>query len=110
MADREWGIPNTLDTRFRIGWLTKQFTAAAMLAECGKLSLDDPLRRFVPDCPPAWAPVRIRQLLDHSSGIPDFVRLRFPQPAKLDETIALLERQPLDFAPGSETRYGNSGS
>ncbi len=116
LADREWGVPNTLDTRFKIGSLSKQFTAAAvlLLVQRGKLSLDDPLCRYVPDCPVAWAPIRIRQLLDHSSGIPDFVKLpgmrdRFPLPMKLDDTVALLKAQPLEFTPGSEAHYGNSG-
>jgi CubicO group peptidase (beta-lactamase class C family) len=116
LADREWGIPNSPDTKFRIGSLTKQFTAAGilLLVADGKLSLDDPVCRHVDHCPAAWKPIVIRQLLNHSSGIHDFVRLpgmrdRFTLPAKLDETIALLERQPLDFPPGTDARYGNSG-
>ncbi|MGN6111400.1 MAG: serine hydrolase domain-containing protein [Luteimonas sp.] len=116
LADREWGIPNSPDTKFRIGSLTKQFTAAGilLLAADGKLSLDDPVCRYVDHCPAAWKPIVIRQLLNHSSGIHDFVRLpgmrdRFTLPAKLDDTIALLERQPLDFPPGTDASYGNSG-
>jgi D-alanyl-D-alanine carboxypeptidase len=116
LADREWAQANTTDTRFRIGSLTKQFTAAAMLllAEQGKLSLDDPLCKHMPDCPAAWAPVRIRQLLSHSSGITDFVRLpgvmaRSVLPADLEANLRLLKAQPLDFSPGSQARYGNSG-
>jgi len=116
LADREWSIPNSAHTRFRIGSLTKQFTAAAMLllAQDGRLSLDDPLCTYLDHCPDAWRPIRIAQLLNHSSGIPDFVRLpgmrdRFTQPARLADTIALLEGQPLDFPPGSDARYGNSG-
>jgi CubicO group peptidase (beta-lactamase class C family) len=115
-ADREFAVANTPDTKFRIGSLTKQFTAAAilLLVEDGKLGLDDPLCRHLESCPEAWRPVTIRQLLNHSSGIPDFVGLpgvreQFALPRKLDDTLALLEAQPLDFAPGSDARYGNSG-
>jgi len=115
-ADREFRIANTPGTRFRIGSLTKQFTAAAilLLVQDGKLSLDDPLCRLVDPCPEAWRAIRVEQLLDHSSGIPDFVRLpgmsdRFTLPARLDDTIALLARQKLDFQPGTDARYGNSG-
>ncbi|MET1110057.1 MAG: serine hydrolase domain-containing protein [Allosphingosinicella sp.] len=116
LADREFEIANKPSTRFRIGSLTKQFTAAAilLLVQDGKLSLDDRLCRFVEPCPAAWRAIRIEQLLNHSSGIPDFVRLpgmreRFTLPAKLDDTVAMLARQPLDFPPGSDARYGNSG-
>lgn len=115
-ADREWNIPNTVTTRFRIGSLTKQFTATAimLLAQDGRLSLDDPICRFLDSCPEAWRPIRIAQLLNHSSGIPDFVRLpgmreRFTLPARLEDTIALVAARPLDFAPGTDARYGNSG-
>ncbi|MEO5493212.1 MAG: serine hydrolase domain-containing protein [Sphingomonas sp.] len=116
LADREFGIRNTPTTKFKIGSLTKQFTAAAilLLVEDGKLSLDDPLCRYVDPCPDAWRPIRIEQLLNHSSGIPDFVRLpgmrdRFTQPMKLADTVETLKREPLDFATGSDARYGNSG-
>jgi D-alanyl-D-alanine carboxypeptidase len=116
LADREWSISNTPRTRFRIGSLTKQFTAAAvmLLAQDGRLSLDDPVCTYVDHCPETWRPIRIVQLLNHSSGITDFVRLpgmrdRFTQPTRLADTIALLEAQALDFAPGSDARYGNSG-
>lgn len=116
MADREWGIPNSPDTKFRIGSLTKQFTAAGilLLAADGKLTLDDPVCRYVEHCPAAWKPIVLRQLLDHSSGIHDFVRLpgmrdRFTLPMKLEDTVAMLEKLPLDFPPGTDADYGNSG-
>jgi CubicO group peptidase (beta-lactamase class C family) len=116
MADYEFSIPNTPATKFKIGSVTKQFTAAAMLllVKDGKLSLEDPVCKFVSDCPASWRPITVRELLNHSSGIADFVKLpgmrdRFTLPMKLDQTIATLERQPLDFAPGSDAQYGNSG-
>lgn len=115
-ADREWDIANRPSTRFKIGSLTKQFTAGAMLLleQDGKLKLDDPLCRYVASCPEAWRPIRLEQLLNHSSGIPDFVRLpgmreRFTRHLDLDEIIRIIAAQPLDFAPGADARYGNSG-
>ena len=116
LADREWDIANSPATRFRIGSLTKQFTAGAMLLleQDGELKLDDSVCKYIEPCPDAWRPVRLTQLLDHSSGITDFVRLpgmreRFTQHMDLSEIIALIAAQPLDFAPGSDARYGNSG-
>lgn len=116
MADREWAIPNAADTKFKIGSLTKQFTAMGMLllVKDGKLGLDDSVCRYVTPCSAAWQPIVIRQLLNHSSGIPDFVRLpelqgHFNESWPLARTIALLESKPLDFAPGSSAHYGNSG-
>lgn len=116
LADREFGIRNTPTTKFKIGSITKQFTAAAMLllVEDRKLSLGDPVCKYVSGCPAAWQPITIRELLNHSSGIPDFVKLpgmrdRFTVPMKLEDMIATLERQPVEFPPGSDARYGNSG-
>jgi CubicO group peptidase (beta-lactamase class C family) len=116
LADREFGIKNTPQTKFKIGSLTKQFTATAMLLLVNdrKLSLEDPICNLVANCPTSWQPITIRELLNHSSGIPDFVKLpemrgRFTTPMSLANVIAMLERQPLDFAPGSDAQYGNSG-
>jgi D-alanyl-D-alanine carboxypeptidase len=116
LADREFGIRNSARTKFKIGSVTKQFTAMAilLLVKDGRLSLDDRVCRFIQACPTAWQSISIRELLNHSSGIPDFVKLpemrgRFTQPMDLNDTITMLERQPLDFPPGSEARYGNSG-
>jgi CubicO group peptidase (beta-lactamase class C family) len=116
LADRESVIGNTPNTKFKIGSLTKQFTAAAMLllVQDGELSLTDPICKYVPACPPAWQAIAVRELLNHSSGIPDFVKLpgmrdRFTLPMKLDDMITTLKRQPLDFSPGSDASYGNSG-
>jgi CubicO group peptidase (beta-lactamase class C family) len=72
MADREKGIPNTLQTIYRIGEMTMQFKAAALLLleQEGKLSLDDPICDYLDDCPEAWQPVTIHHLLSHTSGDP----------------------------------------
>ncbi|MFC6390804.1 serine hydrolase [Methylorubrum zatmanii] len=115
-ANREWDIPNTPQTHFRIGSLTKAFTAAAVLtlAEAGRLGLDDPLRRWVPSVPPAWEGVSLRHLLQHRSGIINFTALPnyFDQIARTDHTpaqiVALTAGEPLLFAPGTRFEYSNT--
>ncbi|MEO7797584.1 MAG: serine hydrolase domain-containing protein, partial [Opitutaceae bacterium] len=76
-ANIEWKIAHTLTTKFRIGSVTKQFTAAGilLLAERGKLSIDDGLGKFIPSAPETWKPVTLRQLLSHTGGIPSFTDL-----------------------------------
>lgn len=116
LADREWNQPNTIDTHFRIGSLTKAFTAAAILklAEAGKLSLDDPIARFVPQAPQAWEKVTLRHLLQHSSGIINYTALPayLPRISRVEqgpaETIALTTSEPLLFEPGSRFEYSNT--
>jgi CubicO group peptidase (beta-lactamase class C family) len=73
-ANLEWKIPNTPDTKFRLGSVTKQFTAASilLLEERGKLSITDPVKKYMPDAPAAWDKITIRHLLTHTSGIPNF--------------------------------------
>jgi D-alanyl-D-alanine carboxypeptidase len=117
LANREWGIPNTPDTKFRIGSITKQFTATAILqlAEAGKLSVDDPVSKYYLESPPAWSGITIRHLLTHTSGIPSFTATPhfFDQQARLDRTpkeiIELTQDKPLEFAPGSKYAYDNTG-
>ena len=74
IADLEWNVPVDASTIFRIGSTTKQFTAAAILklAEQGKLGLDDPLSRYVPEFDTGGRVVTIRQMLNHTSGIPEY--------------------------------------
>jgi CubicO group peptidase (beta-lactamase class C family) len=115
-ADLEWNIANTPDTRFRIGSITKQFTAAAilLLQEHGKLKVEAPLKTYLPDTPPAWSDVTIFNLLTHTSGIPDFIHLAdFPNfetlPLLPDQLIAKIRDKPLEFAPGSARSYSNAG-
>src|ERR1043166_6368456 len=73
-ANLEWDIPNAPSTKFRLGPITKQFTAASilLLAERGKLKLDDQLKTYLPDAPAAWDRITIFNLLTHTSGIPNF--------------------------------------
>lgn len=117
LADREWGVPNAPDTRFRIASLTKQFTAAAILklAESGRLGLDDPAIRHVPDLPAAWAPITVRMLLDHTSGLPNITALPdYPGTlSRLESSpralIGRLEREGLLFPAGTAQEYSNTG-
>jgi CubicO group peptidase (beta-lactamase class C family) len=116
MANLEDETPNTPQTRFRLGSITKQFTATAimMLEERGKLSVQDSICKYVTDCPQAWQQVTIRHLLSHTSGVPNFTS--FPdyaktmtQPATVDSLIARFKDKPLDFQPGERWSYSNSG-
>lgn len=77
MADIEGKIPITPATHFRLGSITKQFTAAAVLrlAEQGKLSLDDPLSKFLPGYPAPGASATVRQLLNHTSGVMPYTQI-----------------------------------
>jgi CubicO group peptidase (beta-lactamase class C family) len=117
-ANREWGVPNTVATRFRIASTTKQFTAALVLrlVEAGKLRLDAPIATYLPDYPrPQGDQVTLEHLLTHSSGIPDYPRLpRFyeEEAARSHTTaglLALFDSLPLEFPPGSKWSYSNSG-
>lgn len=115
-ANLEWDIPNTPTTKFRLGSITKQFTAASilLLEERGKLTLDDPIRKHVPDAPAAWDRITLFHLLTHSSGIPNFTNLPAYGSMKLQntpvaKTIATLYDRPLDFTPGERMSYSNSG-
>ena len=73
LADREHVLPNTPQMAFRIGSLTKQFTAMAILQlqQMGKLDVQDPICDYLQDCPVAWKSITIHQLLTHISGIPE---------------------------------------
>ncbi|HKG21904.1 MAG TPA: serine hydrolase [Blastocatellia bacterium] len=116
MADLENGVPNGPRTKFRLGSITKQFTATAimMLQERGKLSTQDPICKYVGDCPEAWRGVTVRHLLTHTSGIPSYTSLpdfvkTMSQPAKLEELIGRFKNRPLEFQPGEKFSYNNSG-
>jgi D-alanyl-D-alanine carboxypeptidase len=115
-ANREHDVRNTADTKFRIGSVTKQFTATGilLLEQDGKLSTADSVCKYLPNCPESWRSITLHHLLTHSSGIPDLVRLpEFPNmvtlPTTLDATIDHFRQLPLEFAPGTKVEYGNSG-
>jgi CubicO group peptidase (beta-lactamase class C family) len=114
-ADLERRIAVSPRSNFRLASLTKQFTAAAilLLAEDGVLSLDDPLRRWLPSLPDAVDAVTLRHLLSHTSGLVDYEDVMAPDtavPLRDADVLRLLDSQPRTyFAPGSRWRYSNSG-
>ena len=88
-AHLEWDIPNSPTTKFRIGSLTKQFTAACilLLEERAKLKVDDPIKKYMPDAPATWDKVTIFSLLSHTSGIPNFTEFRITVQRKLLQLV-----------------------
>ncbi|MGE0872302.1 MAG: serine hydrolase domain-containing protein [Kofleriaceae bacterium] len=114
-ADREARTPITRDTSFRIGSITKQFTATAilMLEARGKLAVTDPISKYLPAYPRPGAAITIHQLLTHTSGIPNYTELQEFAPQRnrqLDakHLLAMFSSLPLEFEPGSKWRYSNS--
>jgi D-alanyl-D-alanine carboxypeptidase len=116
LANREWGIPNAPDAEFWIGSITKQFTAVAILqlAEDGRLSLDDPISKFIEAAPPTWRGITVRQLLTHTSGIPNHTSL--PEwgaqtwvEHSPEDLVRFVRDRPLDFVPGTKFQYDNTG-
>lgn len=116
MANLELGVPVEPDMVFRLGSITKQFTAVAvlMLAEQGKLSLSDEITRFLPDYPTKGHKITVEHLLNHTSGIksytsmPEWLAL-WRKDTTVKELIDLFKDQPMDFAPGEKWSYNNSG-
>lgn len=119
MADLEHGIRNTVGTIFEAGSVSKQFTAAAvvLLAQDGLLGLDDDVRRYIPELPDYGDTIRIRHLLNHTSGLRDWGSVaaiagwgRGERTHTHDHVLDILARQrALNFAPGTEYSYSNSG-
>jgi CubicO group peptidase (beta-lactamase class C family) len=116
MANVEWDVPNTTATKFRLGSVTKQFTAAAilLLEERGKLKLDDRVKSYLPDSPMAWDRITIFNLLTHTAGIPNFTASPDYNTIKLsarsaDAAVTSFRDRPLDFGPGEQMSYSNSG-
>src|SRR5580658_4096669 len=115
-ANLEWNVPNSPTTKFRLGSITKQFTSASifLLEERGKLKVDDPVKKYMPDAPAAWDKITIYNLLTHTSGIPSFTG--FPDyrsteavPTTPEKLVARFRDKPLDFQPGEKWNYSNSG-
>lgn len=118
LANVEHGVPITPQTVFDIGSTSKQITAASilLLAQDGKLSLDDDVRKHIPEMPDFGTPVTLRHLLHHTSGVRDYITLlqlgeiSFEDVATDGDALAALSRQKaLDFRPGDEHGYSNSG-
>lgn len=112
MANYELNVPNTPQTVFRIGSITKQFTAMTimMLQERGKLNVNDPICIHLENCPAAWQPVTLRHLLTNTSGIPSYTELPdFDKISTRAELLDLFRDKPLEFTPGEKFAYSNSG-
>jgi len=116
MADLELSVAIDPDMVFRIGSMTKQFTSVAilMLMEQGKLALNDPLTKFLPDYPTQGRTITIEHLLTHTSGIKSYTGLTEWVPLKrkdmtVTEIIALSKDKPMEFEPGERWSYCNSG-
>lgn len=118
LANMEWQIPNTPDTRFRLGSITKQFTGALILqlVNEGKIDLDAKLSQYIPEYPKKTSDrVTIHQLLNHTSGIPSYTGLPNFMRDKVRDSytpMALVKvfwDMDLEFEPGSRFRYNNSG-
>jgi CubicO group peptidase (beta-lactamase class C family) len=115
MAVLEWNVSNTPDTKFRLGSITKQFTAALVLLmqQEGKLNINDPVSKYLPDAPKAWEKITLANLLGHTSGIPNFTSLKefgtwAASAHTWDEEYAFFRDKPLDFEPGTKFSYSNS--
>lgn len=119
MANLEWGIPNTPETIFENGSVSKQFTAAAvvLLAMEGALSLEDDVRDYIPELPDYGQTITLRHMLNHTSGLRDWGSVagisgwgRGERTHTHDHVLDILSRQSrLNFEPGHEYSYSNSG-
>ncbi len=116
MANLEYNIPMQVDNVFRIGSITKQFTAVAILQlmEQGKLNLQDDITKFIPDYPTHGHKITIENLLTHTSGIQSYTGMKdFKNKSSLDlqptELIDYFKKEPMEFAPGTQFKYNNSG-
>jgi CubicO group peptidase (beta-lactamase class C family) len=119
-ANKDFGVPNRIDTKFNLGSMNKMFTgvAIAQLVEKGKLSYDDPLSKFIPDFPNAEAAkkIRIKHLLSHTAGLGGYFSRRYQEMSRsrlrtIDDMMALAREDEKDvqFEPGSKWQYSNTG-
>ena len=120
-ADTAQKLPNRPETIFRLASVSKQFTAMLVLKQRdqGRLKMDDKIcpylvPTYVKSCPKAWGPITVKEILNHTSGIPDISEMPdfFPKLAKPTTTQEIIRRfvnKPLDFKPGTNWKYSNSG-
>ncbi len=116
LAEAEHQVPANAETLFRIGSVTKQFTSAAILKliAAKKIALDDPLTKYV-DYPMSGHTVTVRQLLNHTSGIPSYTDIgqawveKWPLELSDEELLGLVKDRPFDFIPGEKWAYNNTG-
>jgi len=115
-ANLEWDIPNSPSAKFRLGSITKQFTAACilLLEERGQLKVEDQVKKYMADAPAAWDRVTIFNLLTHTSGIPSFTGFHDYHSTEAiaatpEQLVARFRNKPLEFQPGEKWNYSNSG-
>jgi D-alanyl-D-alanine carboxypeptidase len=116
-ANLEERVPATATTLYRIGSITKQFTAASVmrLVQAGRVRLDDSIAAYLPALPARWRGVTVRELLNHTSGIPSYTDIgprwtrRFREDMPPDTLVALTASDTMWFAPGTQWRYDNTG-
>lgn len=112
LCNLEHSVPATAETIYQSASIGKQFTASLvlMLEADGRLSLDDSVSKHLPGTPRAWKSITIRNLLNHTSGLADpYPLIDFRKAYSQDDLLALEASLPLDFAPGTDWAYSNSG-
>jgi D-alanyl-D-alanine carboxypeptidase len=115
-ANVELEVSASADTVYQIGSITKQFTATAImqLAEEGKLSIDDPISKYLANAPESWKDVTVKHLLNHTSGIKSYTNIgdnmaKSRLERSKDDIVGTVRDLPLEFAPGDKWSYNNSG-
>ena len=112
LANIELAVPVTPQSMFQTGSIGKMFTATLILklAETGRIALDDPLSKHLPETPAAWSAVTLRMMLNHTSGIPNFGREDYVRivAGGEGEMARIALAKPLDFPAGSDWRYSNT--
>ncbi len=116
-ADLELDVPANIDGVYWIGSVTKQFVASMVLrlVERGKVNLDDPIGKYVPELPEWWRPIPLKELAWHTSGIPNYTAQRRAGVALVrpyytaDSALALARDIPADFPAGTQMQYDNTG-
>jgi D-alanyl-D-alanine carboxypeptidase len=116
LSDTAAKTPATLETLYGLGSSTKPFTAVAVLQlmEAGKVSLDAPISRYFDGLPASWSAITVRELLTHTSGLPnyrpllDLAKLSDPKYSQPNAVVSLLASKPLDFPPGTRYEYSNT--
>jgi len=115
MANVELRVPVSDSTVFEIGSISKQFVSAAimLLVEDRRLALDDPIHDYLPDLPSEWLGITVRQLLTHTSGIPDYEEIQTYEAYRFrftpEQIIRVAHSRPMDFEPGTGWYYSNTG-
>lgn len=115
IANLEWSTPASATTVYQLASLTKQFTASAvmLLVESHALSLDSKVIEILPEAPESWKTITVRHLLNHTSGIKNYSTAEIASNPRKDYTkqdiLTLIAAPPLEFAPGDQWRYSNSG-